>query len=151
MSATEQAKIEMVAPSYRNIVVILSEMGLRYKKELLPMKKEQVDLENGLVHIAESKTANGIGDMPLTQVAIEAFRRQMDETAGSNYLFPSPKLGTQKPYMTNLRRAWAGTLKRPGVPYFAPYELRHYAAYRTMPRVDGSAAIHGHLNDGDAA
>ena len=57
MSATEQAKIEIAAPGYlRNIVVIMSEMGLRYKKELLPMKKEQVDLENGLVHIADSKT-----------------------------------------------------------------------------------------------
>jgi hypothetical protein len=52
------------------------------------------------VHIAESKTANGIGDMPMTQVASEAFRRQMDETPGSNYLFRSPELGTQKPYMT---------------------------------------------------
>ena len=42
------AKIEFAAPSYlRNIVVIISELGLRYKKELLPMKKEQVDLENG--------------------------------------------------------------------------------------------------------
>jgi hypothetical protein len=50
MSATEQAKIEIVAPGYvRNIVVIISELGLRYKKELLSMKKEQVDLENGLV------------------------------------------------------------------------------------------------------
>src|SRR5207245_491437 len=57
-----------------------SELGLRYKKELLPMKKEQVDLDNGLVHIADSKTANGIGDMPLTQAAREAFRRQMEET-----------------------------------------------------------------------
>jgi site-specific recombinase XerD len=33
----------------------------------------------------------------------------------------------------------------------SPHTLRHYAASRTMPRVDGSAAIHGHLNDGDAA
>jgi hypothetical protein len=30
------------------------------------MKKEHVDLENGLVHIADSKTVNGIGDMPMT-------------------------------------------------------------------------------------
>ncbi len=96
MTATEQAKIEIAAPGYlRNIVVIISEMGLRYKKELLPMKKEQVDLENGVVHIAESKTVNGIGDMPLTQAAREAFRRQMEETPGSEYLFPSPKLEPQ--------------------------------------------------------
>ena len=70
MTASEQQKIEFAAPSYlRNIVVIVSELGLRYKKELLPMKKDQVDLENRLVHIAESKTATGIGEMPLTNAA----------------------------------------------------------------------------------
>ena len=51
----------------RNIVVILAEMGLRHKKELLPMKKEQVDLANQLVYIADAKTVNGIGDTPLKQ------------------------------------------------------------------------------------
>lgn len=105
MTATEQAKIESVAPGYvRNIVVIVSELGLRYQKELLPMKKEQVDLENGLVHIAESKTVNGIGDMPVTQAAKEAFRRQIEETPGSEYLFASPKVGAKKPHMINLRK-----------------------------------------------
>jgi integrase len=131
MSATEQAKIEIVAPSYvRNIIVIISELGLRYKKELLPMKKAQVDLENELVHIADSKTVNGIGDMPLTQPAREAFQRQMEETPGCEYLFPSPKARAQKPYMTNLRKVWATTLEKAGVRYFAPYELRHTFATR---------------------
>jgi integrase len=125
-------------------------MGLRYKKELLSMKKDQVVLENGLVHIAESKTANGIGDMPLTQAAKEAFRRQMDETLGSEYLFPSPKPGAQTPYMTNLRKVWAKTLKKAGVPYFAPYELRHTFATRLSA---GGAADHmvtQMLRQGDA-
>ena len=131
MTASEQQKIEFAAPSYlRNIVVIVSELGLRYKKELLPMKKEQVDLENRLVHIADSKTATGIGDMPLTNAAREAFRRQMEETPGTEYLFPSPITTGKKPYMTNLRKVWADTLKKAGVPYFAPYELRHTFATR---------------------
>ena len=65
--------IEFAAPNYlRNVGVILSEMGLQYKKELLPMMKVQVDLENGIVHIADSKTVNGIGDLPMTTVAQEA-------------------------------------------------------------------------------
>ena len=34
---------------------------------------------------------------------------------------------------------------------FSPHCLRHYAAYRTMPRVGVRAAIHGHLNSSDAA
>jgi integrase len=151
MSATEQAKIEIVAPSYiRNIVVIISELGLRYKKELLSMKKEQVDLENAVVHIADSKTANGIGDMPLTPEAREAFKRQMEETSGSEYLFPSPKAKAQKPYMTNLRKVWAATLKKAGVPYFAPYELRHTFATRLSAGGVADHMVTQMLRQGDA-
>ena len=151
MTATEQAKIEIAAPSYlRNIVVIISEMGLRYKKELLPMKKEEVDLENALVHVADSKTTNGIGDMPLTQAAREAFRRQMQETPGSEYLFPSPKPGAQKPHMTNVRKIWGATLKRAGVPYFAPYELRHTFATRLSAGGVADHMVTQMLRQGDA-
>jgi integrase len=32
-----------------------------------------------------------------------------------------------------------------------PHRFRHYAASQTMPRVGVRAAIHGHLNSGDAA
>jgi site-specific recombinase XerC len=35
--------------------------------------------------------------------------------------------------------------------HVTPHRLRHYAASRTMPRVGVRAAIHGHLNNGDAA
>ena len=94
------------------------------------MKKEQVDLENRLVHISDSKTATGIGDMPLTNSAREAFRRQMEETPGTEYLFPSPITTGKKPHMTNVRKVWAETLKKAGVTYFAPYELRHTFAIR---------------------
>ena len=131
MTATEQAKIEFAASSYlRNVVVILSETGLRYKKELLSMKKEQVDLDNWVVHIADSKTVNGIGDMPMTAAARDAFQRQIQETPGSEYLFPSPKQKARKPYMTNLLKGWAATLKKAGVPYFTLYEVRHTFATR---------------------
>jgi len=151
MTSTEQAKIEFVAPGYlRNIVVIVSEMGLRYRKELLPMKKEQVDLENGLVHIGESKTVNGIGDMPLTVAAREAFRRQLEESEGSEYLFPSPKAKAQKPYMTNLRKVWETTLKKAGVPYFAPYELRHTFATRLSAGGVADHMVTQMLRQGDA-
>jgi integrase len=151
MTASEQAKIEIVAPSYlRNFVVIISELGLRYKKELLPMKKEQVDLENALVHIADSKTTNGVGDMPLTEAAREAFRRQIEETPGSEYLFPSAKANAEKPYMTNLRKAWAATLKKAGVSYFAPYELRHTFATRLSAGGVADHMVTQMLRQGDA-
>jgi len=151
MTATEQAKIEIAAPGYlRNIVVILSEMGLRYKKELLPMKKVQVDLDNELVHIVDSKTVNGIGDMPLTPPAREAFQRQIEETPGSDYLFPTSKAVAQRPYITNLRKVWAGALKTAGVPYFALYELRHTFATRLSAGGVADHMVTQMLRQGDA-
>jgi integrase len=94
------------------------------------MKKTHVDLENLIAHIADSKTSGGIGDMPMTIAAREAFQRQIEETPGSEYLFPSPKSTASKPYITNVRKGWAATLKKAGVPYFALYELRHTFATR---------------------
>ncbi len=131
MTASEQAKIEFTSPGYlRNVVVIVSELGLRYKKELLPMKKDQVDLDNGTIHIADSKTVSGIGDMPLTVAAREAFRRQIREAGESEYLFPSTRQRGKKPHLTDLRKTWASTLKKAGVGYFTLYELRHTFATR---------------------
>ncbi len=70
MAASEQERIEFFAPDYlRDAIVILVEMGLRPYKELTPMKKGQMDLDNEIVHIPDSKTKNGIADMPMTKLA----------------------------------------------------------------------------------
>ena len=59
---SEQQKIEFNAPEYlRNVIRIVTETGLRIYKELTPMKKEQLDLENRTVWIPDSKTPNGVG------------------------------------------------------------------------------------------
>jgi integrase len=107
-------------------------------------------LDNELVHIADSKTVNGIGDMPLTTGAREAFQRQIEETPGSEYLFPTSKAGAQKPYITNLRKVWAGTLKRAGVPHFALYELRHTFATRLSAGGVADHMVTQMLRQGDA-
>jgi integrase len=131
MTASEQALIQRVAPIYlKHIVVILAEMGLRPYKELLPIKKSQVDLENSFIHLPDSKTTSGIGDMPMTGLAREAFRAQIESAPRSEYVFPSPSPTATKPYVTSLRKIWAKTLRRAEVPYFPIYHLRHTFATR---------------------
>ena len=79
MTWSEQTKIEEHAPAYlRNVIRILTETGLRVYKELAPMKKEQVDLENKTVFITDSKTPTGVAEAPLTDIAVEAFRSQIE-------------------------------------------------------------------------
>ena len=50
------ALLEACAPVYlRNVIVIMVEMGLSPYRELLRMRKAQVDLGNGIVHLPESR------------------------------------------------------------------------------------------------
>jgi integrase len=131
MTSSEQERIELVAPSYlRHVIVIMTEMGLRPYRELLPMLKSQVDLENRIAHIPDSKTENGIADMPMTEPAYTAFKGQMEAAVGSEYLFPRVTERGTKPYLKSLKKVWRTTLRRAGVSHFSLYELRHTFATR---------------------
>src|SRR5262249_49623082 len=120
---SEQQTIEAHAPQYlRNIVRIITETGLRVYKELLPMKKEQLDLANAVVWIPDSKTENGMAEVPLTPLAVEAFRDQLRLSPSSPYLFPSDE--NHSGHQKTLRTVWRATLRRANVRYFRIYDLR---------------------------
>jgi integrase len=151
MTASEQTKIEFCAPSYlRNAIVILVEMGLRPYKELLPMKKLDIDLQNWLVHIPDSKTASGVGDMPMTELARQAFKAQIEDTPGAEYLFPVLGSRSSRPHQASLKKAWTYTLKRAGVPYFPLYHLRHTFATRLSAGGVADHFVTQMLRQGDA-
>jgi integrase len=103
------------------------------------MKKDQVDLENFLVHVPDSKTPSGVGDLPMTEPAHVAFKAQMHLAGDSEYLFPTSSPRAKRPHITSLRKIWAKTLKRARVPYFPLYHLRHTFATRLSA---GGAADH---------
>jgi integrase len=126
---SEQRIIEAHAPEYlRNIVQIITETGLRVYKELMPMKKEQLDLANATAWIPDSKTPNGVAEVPLTPLALEAFRDQMRLSPCSPHLFPSDE--NPSGHQRTLKSAWHATLRRAQVPYFRIYDLRSTYATR---------------------
>ena len=131
LSASEQVRLEACAPVYlRNIIVIMVEMGLQPYRELIPMRKQQVDMQNGIVHLPGSKTVNGIADMSMTDRVRAAFVSQMKQSGDSDYLFPSQRMGSSKPHITRVTKLWDRTLQRAGLPHFSLYELRHTFATR---------------------
>lgn len=128
-SWSEQQQIEFHAPPHlRNVVRIITETGLRVYKELLPMKKEQVDLANAVVWIPDSKTPNGISELPLTSLAVEAFGNQIAIAGKGDFLFPSDQTPTR--HLKSLKTAWRNTLRRAEIPYFRIYDLRSTYATR---------------------
>jgi integrase len=87
---SEQQGIERHSPHFlRNIVRIITETGLRINKELLPMRKDQLDIANATVWIPDSKTENGVAEVPLTRIAVDAFRSQLSLAGPGPYCFPA--------------------------------------------------------------
>jgi hypothetical protein len=69
----EQTRIGEHAPAYpRNAIRIVTETGPRVYREFAPLKKEQVDLTNQMVFIADSKTPAGVAEAPLTDIVVAA-------------------------------------------------------------------------------
>ena len=78
------------------MIRIITETGLRVYKELAPLKREQVDLGNKVVFIADSKTPTaGVAEVPLTDIAAEAFRSQIELAGPGPWLFPSSEKPTE--------------------------------------------------------
>lgn len=129
MTWSEQAEIERHAPPYlRNVVRIITETGLRVYKELACMKKEHVDIANRVVFIADSKTPTGISEVPLTELAAEAFQDQMKLAGPGPWLFRSSQRPTQ--HQQDFKKAWQRTLQRAGLRHFRLYDLRSTYATR---------------------
>jgi integrase len=149
MGWSEQQKIEFSAPEYlRNVIRIVTETGLRIYRELTPMRKEHLDLENGTVWIPNSKTANGVAEVPLTELAIEAFRRQIAISGTGPFLFPSE--GNPGGYQKTFKTVWHATLRRAGVSYFRIYDLRSTYATRLSAGGVADEFVTQLLRQGDA-
>ena len=146
---SEQQKIEFSAPEYvRNVIRIITETGLRVYKELIPMRNDQVDLENLVVWIPDSKTPNGVAEVPLTNIAAGAFQSQLAISGPSPYLFPSD----ERPdvHQKSFKTVWRLTPRRAGVRYFRIYDLRSTYATRLSAGGVADEWVTQLLRQGDA-
>ncbi|MFL6446184.1 MAG: tyrosine-type recombinase/integrase [Bryobacteraceae bacterium] len=149
MTWSEQQRIEFAAPEYlRNVIRIITETGLRVYKELASMKKDQVDLENRMVWIPDSKTPNGIAEVPLSEIAVKAFESQIAIVGSGPYLFPSEE--NRNGYQMTFKTVWRATLRRAGVRYFRIYDLRSTYATRLSAGGVADEWVTQMLRQGDA-
>ena len=113
------------------------------------MKKEQVDLENAVVWIPDSKTPNGVAEVPLTELAVEGLSRTSCRSpAPDRILFPERREPTG--HQTTFKTVWAATLRRAKVPYFRIYDLRSTYATRLSAGGVADEWVTQLLRQGDA-
>jgi len=146
---SEQQKIEFSAPEYlRNVIRIITETGLRVYKELIPMRKDQVDLDNRVVWIPDSKTPNGVAEVPLTDIAAGALQSQFAISGRGPYLFPNVE--TPEDHQKSFKTVWRLTLRRAGIKYFRIYDLRSTYATRLSAGGVADEWVTQLLRQGDA-
>jgi len=145
----QQQQIEFHALVYlANAVGIITETGLRVYKELTPMRKDEIDVINKTLWIPDSKTANGIAEVPLTDVALQAFENQIGVAGEGPLLFPSSH--NPSGHLKSFKTAWRATLRRAGIPYFRIYDLRSTYATRLSAGGVADEWVTQLLRQGDA-
>ena len=91
-------------------------------------------------------TVNGVAEVPLTEIAVEAFRRQL--AISGPFLFPSE--GSADGYQKTFKTVWHATLRRAGVRYFRIYDLRSTYATRLSAGGVADEFVTQILRQGDA-
>jgi len=112
------------------------------------VEKEQLDLENRTVWIPDSKSPNGVAEVPLTEIAVDAFRRQVALSGPGPFLFPSDDNASG--HQTTFKTVWHATLRRAGIPYFRIYDLRSTYATRLSASGVADEWVMQLLRQGDA-
>ena len=96
----------------------------------------------------DSKTPNGVAEVPLTDIAVGAFRDQVRVAGPGPWLFPSDANPTG--HQTTFKTAWAATLRRAKIPYFRIYDLRSTYATRLSAGGVADEWVTQLLRQGDA-
>jgi integrase len=108
---------------------VLNDSGLRVGVEALPIKRSNVDFEDGTITVVHSKTAAGRRAVPMTERCKTALLEWCSATNGmSEYVFFNrQKLTT---YIRRVKTAWRNALRAAGIAHFPIYNCRHTFATR---------------------
>jgi integrase len=127
----EEARLIAAAPPMlRALVILLVETGLRVGKEALPLKWTDIDFDNAVIHIHESKTLAGRRPVPLSECCAAELQRWRNLTGPeySEFVFFNPT--DKKKHLLKLPKTWRSALKKAKIGYFPIYNLRHTFATR---------------------
>ena len=113
----------------RLAVTVLLYTGMRVGIEALRIKWTDVDFQEAVITVAQSKTAAGLRALPMTEFVASELQKWHAATNGiSEYVFFNP----QRPstHIHSVKTAWHNALKLAGIPRFPIYQCRHVFATR---------------------
>jgi len=118
------------SPLLRALIVLLVNTGLRIDREALPLKWTDLDLDEGLVAVRETKTLAGRRTIPLTEFCKQELMRWRQLTGPEYSKFVFPASSDSSIHLKGVRRSWTAALKKAKIDYFPIYNLRATFASR---------------------
>ena len=67
-----------LAPLFRDIVILMRDTGMRNERELFRMRIENLDWQNRVIFVPDSKTAEGRRLVPMSGRVFEILRTRCD-------------------------------------------------------------------------
>jgi integrase len=79
-----------LAPLFRDIVILMRDTGMRNERELFRMRIENLDWQNRVIFVPDSKTAEGRRLVPMSRRVFEILRIRCDARQ-EGWVFPSKR------------------------------------------------------------
>ena len=125
----EQRLLAVTKGFLKPLILLLVDTGLRVGKEALPIRWSDLDVENALVYVRQSKTQGGIRCLPMTaRLKAELIRWKRLTGKQSDFVFPYPL--DQSKHLLQVPKTWARALKDAKVEPRRIYDLRSTFATR---------------------
>jgi integrase len=125
----EECFLKVACPRLREVGRLILNTGLR-PEEVYRLRREDVHLCEGYLHIPFGKTKAARRDIPLSTEARKLLAQRLEKLGTEVYVFPS-KRDPKRP-MGQIANTHHRTVERAGLPWFRLYDLRHTFATRAV-------------------
>ena len=124
---------------FRDIIILMRDTGMRNQRELYRMRIENLDWENRLIFVPDSKTAEGRRLIPMSRRVIQILRERCG-TRHESWVFPSAR--SESGHIRSIDRLFRQARIAAGLPKdLVLYCARHDYGTRVLMRTGNLAAV----------
>jgi integrase len=124
---------------FRDIVILMRDTGMRNQRELYRMRIENLDWQNRVIFVPDSKTAEGRRLVPMSRRASDLLRARCG-TRSEGWVFPSNRAASG--HLRSIDRLFREAHRQAGLPKeLVLYCARHDYGTRVLMRTGNLAAV----------
>ena len=124
---------------FRDIVILMRDTGMKNQRELDPMRIENLDWQNRVIFMPDSKTAEGRRLVPMSRRVSDLLRSRCG-TRSEGWVFPSNRAASG--HLRSIDRLFREARRQAGLPKeLVLYCARHDYGTRVLMRTGNLAAV----------